>query len=31
LGDFCPKAYQESSAMLDFAVRLGNRAANSNG
>jgi prephenate dehydrogenase len=25
LGEFCPKAFEESSAMLDFAVRLGRK------
>jgi prephenate dehydrogenase len=31
LGDFCGKAYQESSAVLDFGVRLANRIRQNSG
>ena len=31
LGDFCRKAYQESSAVLDFGVRLANRIRQNGG
>jgi hypothetical protein len=28
LGDFCRQAYRESSAILDFSVKLGNSCEN---